>query len=187
VSAPEPGSTLAVAAGIQLESSETDIVEIAALRGRAAELQNIASGRGLPLPQLGRATVTADRLALCVRPERWLVLNPPAAPGVSAGLWHSALAGVGAAVDLSSGLTALELTGPAAREVLARGCRLDLDAGAFPMNAAAATIVAQVSVILVALPSGLLLLTPASTAHHMREWLAATAKPFEPMPSPDAT
>jgi hypothetical protein len=43
----------------------------------------------------------------------------------------------------------------------------------------------QVSVILVALPSGLLLLTPASTARHVREWLVSTAKPFVLMPSPE--
>jgi sarcosine oxidase subunit gamma len=185
VSAPEPRSTPDDAAGIQLETCETDIVEIAALRGRADELQTIARGRGLPLPALGRAAVAADQLALCVRPERWLVLSPPAAPGVSAGLWQSACAGVGAAIDLSGGLTALQLTGPAARDVLARGCRLDLDAGAFPVNVAAATIMAQVSVILAALPSGLLMLTPASTAQHLREWLASTAKPFGLMPRSD--
>ena len=185
MSAPEPRSAPGDAAGIELETCETDIVEIAALRGRAGELQTIASGRGLPLPALGRATVTADQLALGVRPERWLVLSPPAAPGVSAQLWQGACAGVGVAVDLSGGLTALQLSGPAARAVLARGCRLDLDPGAFPVHAAAATIMAQVAVILVALPPGLLLLTPASTAQHLREWLVSTAKPFGLMPHSD--
>lgn len=175
------------AAGVELETCQTDIVEIAALRGRAGELQTIACNRGLPLPALGRATITADQLALGVRPERWLVLSPPAAPGASAQLWQGACAGAGVAVDLSSGLTALQLSGPAARDVLARGCRLDLDPGAFPVNAAAATIMVQVSVILAALPSGLLLLTPASTAQHMRGWLAATAKPFGLMPQSDLT
>ena len=187
MSAPEPRSTLEASAGIQLERCEQDIVEIAALRGRGAELQTIARGRGLSLPALGRASVAAEQLALCVRPERWLLLSPPAAPGVSARHWHSACVGVGAAVDLSGGLTALQLSGPAARDVLARGCRLDLDADAFTLNAAAATLMAQVSVILAALPSGLLLLTPASTAQHMREWLAASAQPFGLAPRSDVT
>jgi len=35
-----------------------------------------------------------------------------------------------------------------------------------------------VPVILVALAAGVLLLTPASTARHLREWLVATARPF---------
>jgi sarcosine oxidase, subunit gamma len=129
--------------------------------------------------------LSADHLALCVRPDRWLILSPPASAGASAGVWQAACAGLGIALDLSSGLTALQLAGPAAREVLVRGCRLDLDPDAFPVGAAAATIMVQVSVILVALPSGLLLLTPASTARHVREWLVSTAKPFVLMPSPE--
>jgi heterotetrameric sarcosine oxidase gamma subunit len=175
------------AVGIQLETCETDIVEIAAQRGRAGELQTIARGRGLALPALGRASVAADQLALCVRPERWLLLTPPASPGATAQAWRAACVGVGAAIDLSSGLTALQLAGRTAREVLVRACRLDLDRDAFPVGAAAATIMVQVSVTLAVLPSGLLLLTPASTARHLREWLSCTAKPFGLMPPSDLT
>jgi sarcosine oxidase gamma subunit len=62
--------------------------------------------------------------------------------------------------------------------MLARGCRLDLDPVEFPAGHAAATHMAQVSVIIAALPSGIMLLTPATTARHVREWLASTAQPF---------
>jgi len=55
------------------------------------------------------------------------------------------------------------------------------------VGAVAATIMAQVSVIFAALPSGLLLLTPSTTARHFREWLASTAKPFGFMPQSDFT
>jgi sarcosine oxidase gamma subunit len=55
---------------------------------------------------------------------------------------------------------------------------LDLEPEAFPLGRAAATIMAQVSVVLVALPAGMLLLTPASTAQHLGEWLAASGAPF---------
>jgi sarcosine oxidase subunit gamma len=154
------------------------VVEIAALHGRAREIGSIARGRGLDLPALGRLALGSDQLALCVRPERWLLLGPPAFPGATAALWQAACARVGAAVDLSSGLTALHLSGPQVRELLSRGCRLDLDPDVFPAGSAAATIMAQVAVILAALPSGLLLLTPATTARHLREWLISTAKPF---------
>jgi sarcosine oxidase gamma subunit len=59
-----------------------------------------------------------------------------------------------------------------------RGCRLDLDPDVFPAGSAAATIMAQVSVTIMALSSGVLLLTPATTARHFYEWLASAAKPF---------
>jgi heterotetrameric sarcosine oxidase gamma subunit len=173
VSGPEP-----VSAGVRLASCAADVVEIAAFHGRARELESIAGGRGLDLPALGRLALASDQLALCVRPERWLLLGPPALPGATAALWQAGCARVGAAVDLSSGLTALHLSGPQVRELLSRGCRLDLDPEVFPAGSAAATIMAQVAVILAVLPSGLVLLTPATTARHLREWLISTAKPF---------
>src|SRR2546429_6678148 len=64
--------------GIRLASCAADIVEIAALHGRAPELENIAGARGLDLPVLGRVAVASGQLALGVRPARWLLLAPPA-------------------------------------------------------------------------------------------------------------
>ena len=193
MSAPEPRSTPDrralpdAAGGVQLRCGAMDIVQIAARRGRGDEVKRIARGRAVELPAPGRATLGADQLALCVRPERWLLLAAPASPGASAQLWHTACAGIGVALDLSCGLSALQLAGPAAREMLVRGCRLDLDRQAFPLGAAAATIIAQVSAILVALPSGVLLLAPSSTARHMREWLTCVAQPFGLMLHTDFT
>ena len=62
--------------------------------------------------------------------------------------------------------------------MLARGCRLDLDPAVMPTGSAVATVIAQVAVTLVAMPAGLLLLTPSTTARHLREWLLSTSKPF---------
>jgi heterotetrameric sarcosine oxidase gamma subunit len=185
VSAPEAGP--AAAAGLRLGGCAADIVEIAALRARSAELERLAGERGRPLPGFGRALAGVDQLTLCVRPGRYLLVSAPAAAGASAALWQRACAGCATAVDLSSGLAALHLAGPAAREVLARGCSLDLDPAAFAPGAAAATIIAQVSGILAAVSSGLLLLTPLSTAAHLRAWLGASAQPFGFMPRPDVT
>jgi heterotetrameric sarcosine oxidase gamma subunit len=170
VSAPEPAT--------RLDGCAMEIVELAALRAGARDLRAIAISLGAALPPPGRAAISAGQLALCVRPERWLLLGPPAPAGATAGIWQAACEGCGAAIERSSALVALQLAGPAAREVLARSCRLDLDLDAFPPGSAAATIMAQVSVILAALPSGLLLLTPSSTARHFREWLRCAAQPF---------
>ena len=165
-------------AGLRLRRCATDVVEVAAQSGRGADLERVAAGRGTILPAFGRALLAADRAAICLRPARWLLLSPPAPPGDCAAAWAAACAGVGAAVDLSSGLVALHLAGPAVREVLARGCRLDLDPSMFPPGRAAATIMAQVSAMLVATRAGVLLLTPSSTARHFAEWLEHTAAPF---------
>ena len=173
--------------GIRLASCAADIVEIAAFHGRAPELESFAVGRGIRLPALAGVAAASDQLALCVRPARWLLLSPPASPGATAALWQGACARLGAAADLSSGLAALHLSGPRVRELLSRGCRLDLDPQVFPAGRAAATIIVQVSVILAVLASGLLLLTPSSTARHLREWLSFTARPFGLVPGADVT
>jgi heterotetrameric sarcosine oxidase gamma subunit len=177
VSAPEVAAT-ARKADITLAVIRADVVELAALRERAHVLKALAARRGLTLPPLGRVVAARGTLALCVRPERWLLLSAPTTAGVAASRWQQACTGVAAAVDLSSGLSGVYLAGPQAREALARGCRLDLDPRVFPAGHAAATIIAQVAAILAALPAGMLILTPASTARHFREWLEGAARPF---------
>ncbi len=164
--------------GVRLGAWPREVIELAAFRNRADEVGRIAAGHGLALPALGASAAGGERLALCVRPARWLVLSPPAPPGSEAARWQGALAGVGAAVDLSGALTAFQLAGGAVRTMLVRACRLDLSERAFPRGCAAATIMVQLPVTLAALDSGLLLLTPATTARHLREWLVETSGPF---------
>lgn len=165
-------------AGVTLAATRADVVELAALRDRAHVLKALAGRRAMSLPPQGRVVAVRDTLLLCVRPERWLLLTAPATAGEPALRWQEACAGVAAVTDLSSGLLTLHLAGTHAREALARGCRLDLDPAVFPSGHAAATIIAQVAVILAALPGGMLILTPASTARHLREWLEGAARPF---------
>jgi sarcosine oxidase, subunit gamma len=166
------------AAGVSLADCAADIVELAAFRGRASELVSGARELGVALPPPGRVAAVPGGLALAVRPERWLLLLAPAPAGASALRGQEICGAAGTAIEHSSGLAALHLAGPAAREVMKRGCRLDLAPTTFPAGAAAASAMAQVAVILAALPAGLLLLTPATTARHLREWLAGTARPF---------
>jgi heterotetrameric sarcosine oxidase gamma subunit len=155
-----------------------DVVQIAALRSGERALAEIAERRGCPLPAPGRLKVAAGGVALCVSPKRWLLLRAPAAPGELAASWSGECEACAAVVDLSSSLSVLQLAGAARCEMLSRGCRLDLARQAFPDGSAAATVMAQVSVILGALPARMLLLTPATTARHFREWLAHTGQPF---------
>lgn len=165
-------------AGIALASCPADIVELIALRERAGDLEQLAAERSITLPAPGSIVARPDGITLSVRPGRWLFLSPPAAAGESAARWAGLSRGCGAVVELSSALAALVLRGPAVRELLARACRLDLDASAFPERRAAATIMVQVPAILARLTPGMLLLTPATTAQHLREWLVEASRPF---------
>ncbi len=178
MSAPERPGWTARGTGVGLAACPMDIVELAVLRGGTADLTRAAAARGLELPSLGRLAAWGKGFALAVRPGRWLVLEPPAATGATLAQWQQPCAGAAAAIELTCALNAFCLAGAAAREVLARGCRLDLEPRAFPAGRAAATLMVQVSVLLAALPEGWLLLTPATTARHLREWLTVSAQPF---------
>ena len=175
MSAPE---VAAPATGIELGRLSAEVIEIAAFRERTPELEELAAARGVKLAGLGRISVASAHLVLSVRPGRWLLLGPPQAPGAGLLAWQQAIAGRGAAVELSAGLAALLLAGRDVREMLTRGCRLDLHPAAFPEGTAAATIMVQVPVVLAALSSRILLLTPATTVRHLHEWLVSTARPF---------
>jgi len=177
VSAPETRARERIAA-IELRSCAADILELAPFHGRAEELRRLMSAHGSSLPPVGHLTVTAQRRVLCVRPGRWLLLEPRGEPGTSAARWESDCAGIGTAVDLTSALSTLDLTGAAVREVLARGCRLDLALERFPEGRAARTVMAQVPVILGASSAGVMLLTSSTMARHFSDWLVASAKPF---------
>lgn len=178
MSVPDTGAAPGAPAGLTCASLPADIVELAALRDRTHVLRALGARRGLNFPEFGRIARARETVVLCTRPERWLVLTAPGPPGAALSLWREACAGCAAAVDLSSAFTALCVAGPAVREVLARGCRLDLHDEAFASGSVASTHMAQVAVTLAALPAGWLLLTPSTTARHFREWLTATAGPF---------
>jgi heterotetrameric sarcosine oxidase gamma subunit len=183
----EAASRSEPAAGIVCAAVGVDIIELAALRERTQVLKALAARRGLSFPGCGRSLTARDILVLCVRPERWLLLTPPAAPAAALANWQGAAAGCAIAVELSSALTALHLSGPAVIEGLARGCRLDLHPEVFAPGSVAATHMAQVPVILAALAGGWLLLTPSTTARHLREWLATSGAPFGFASSADVT
>jgi heterotetrameric sarcosine oxidase gamma subunit len=175
VSAPE-SAPLAPPA-VQLAHCVADIVQLSPRRGAHAELQRFASGHALALPPCGRVARATAGLVLAVRPERWLLLAPAAEAGASAAYWQELTRPCALAVDLSGAFALLYLAGAGARELLTRGCRLDLDPQHFAPGCAAATVIAQVPVTLAAVAHGLLLVTPASTARHLQEWLSISARP----------
>ena len=183
VSAPDRPSAGAAAAGVGIAVGRADVTELALARNRMPELEGAAAAHGFTFPPIGRAVATANALVLGVRPDRWLLLTAADVAGATAARWQERFAGLAVAVDQSAGLAALLLTGPNARDLLARGCRLDLAGDRFSSGRAAATSIAQVATILAALPAGILILTPASTARHLHEWLLATARPFGLAPS----
>ena len=175
---PEAAQALAARSGVELCTGTADIVELAARPGRDADLRTVAASRGQLLPAFGRAIAGGNRLALSVRPHRWLLLQAADDGRDPAGEWAAACGAAGTAVDLSSALALLLLRGPMSAQLLGRYCRLDLGSERFGAGSAAASVMAQVPIMIVPRALGLLLATPASTARHFREWLVAAGGPF---------
>jgi sarcosine oxidase subunit gamma len=111
-----------------------------------------AVGRTLDLLLPTEPCTSASRepiSALWLGPDQWLLICPePEAAGV-AGSLREALRDVHAAItEVTDGRVAFRLAGPSAREVLAKGCPLDLHPRAFPPGACAQSLLAKAPVLL---------------------------------------
>jgi heterotetrameric sarcosine oxidase gamma subunit len=112
-----------------------------ALAARVKERFDIALPRG---PQ--RATNGSIAFA-GTGPETWLVTAENAAD-VFATLLRSELQGDAAVIDQSGGYAVLRVTGPKAREALAKGVPLDLHTRAFKVGDVASPLVSHIPIVL---------------------------------------
>ena len=118
------------------------------LRGDPADASFIDAVRqvlGLGLPTTANtASTNGDRAALWLSPDQWLILVPFATRAQTIDELKRALAGRHVSItDVSANRTILELSGSKAREVLAKGCGLDLHPRAFKAGQCAQTVVAR--------------------------------------------
>lgn len=144
---------LAAAGGPAVSVRELSLLTQVDLRLDPAEhvaVAKVGNVLGLPLPLSPGAAVTdRSRSALWLGPDWWLIVDSPGAEAhLTAGL-RIALTGVHhSVVDVSANRTVLELRGPSARNVLMKGCALDLHPRAFAAGRCAQTALARAQVIL---------------------------------------
>jgi sarcosine oxidase subunit gamma len=106
-----------------------------------------ALGFTLPL-EPNTAAGDGDLRALWLGPDEWWVVSPGDGPGVAERL-RGALAGHKAAVtDVSESRTCIEIRGERARDVLAKGCSLDLHPRSFAAGQCAQSLCAKATVTL---------------------------------------
>ena len=123
------------------------------LRGDPADAAFIDAVRqvlGLGLPTAANTAATnGDRAALWLSPDEWLILVPFATRAQTIDELRRALTGKHVSItDVSANRTILELSGSKAREVLAKGCGLDLHPRAFQAGHCAQTVVARSQVVI---------------------------------------
>ena len=152
-------------------------VDIVQLMGTEATVRDVA---GLALPKPGRAEISGDAMAVWVQPSGWLVIRPRGDEGALAKKLADAAGNKAAVVDQSHGRAVLRLSGANARDVLAKGCRVDLHPRAFAAGSAATTTIDHITVTIVqvdATPTYDLVL-PANFAEAFLDWLAMSAAEY---------
>lgn len=145
------------------------------LQPHGTAAQRIGRALGAPLPTDPNTVAAAGELqVLWLGPEEWLVIGPDGSAPATAAVLRAALQDEhGSVVDVSANRTTLELSGPAAREVLEKGCALDLHPRAFAPGRCAQTLVSKVNVILhqVDPQPTYRLLVRGSFAQYLADWL----------------
>ncbi|NLU68383.1 sarcosine oxidase subunit gamma family protein [Streptomyces sp. HNM0574] len=129
---------------------------------------------GTALPRrCGETTGRGPHTVTWLGPDEWLVLSQADGPGLAAGLRAALDGGPGSVVDVSANRTTLELRGARAREVLEKGCPLDLHPRAFGPGRAVSTTVGPVPVLLWQTEDtpSYRLLPRASFADYLARWL----------------
>lgn len=136
---------------------------------------------GVSLPvEPNRATGSPERAALWLGPDEWLLLTPRDAQLALLDDLERALKGQKFAVnDISSGQTVISVSGPSARELLARGCSVDLHPRGFGPGHCAQTLFAKATVILCQWddePPAFELVVRRSFADYLWCWLTDAAR-----------
>jgi sarcosine oxidase, subunit gamma len=155
------------------------------LRGDPADsafLDAVTAVLGLALPLVPNTTGgSAERAVFWLGPDEWLIVTAPDAQLQLTEELEAALQGQHVAItDLSGGQCAIAVSGPRARELLAKGCGLDLHPRKFPPGRCAQTVLAKAGVLICHWDESpaFEVLVRRSFADHLWSWLRAAAQSF---------
>lgn len=135
-------------AGVRLGAGKARrVIEV---RGRPTDefLAAVEHCLGLRLPTASPGTaVGQDRHALWMGPDRWWLLLQNATPEI-AEIRDAIARFPGAVVEIGDSLAVVAISGPNARNVLAKGCTLDLHPRAYRPGHVAQTLLAKAQITL---------------------------------------
>jgi sarcosine oxidase subunit gamma len=141
-----------------------------------------ASGGATPAPwtlplEANTASEEGARAALWLGPDEWLLVGEPTTgAAIVADLGAALGTRPHSAVDVSANRVVLELTGTGTKEVLSKGCSLDLDRrGGWTPGRCAQTLLARVPVILHERADASRVLVRPSFADYLVDWLIDAA------------
>jgi sarcosine oxidase subunit gamma len=120
-----------------------------ALRGAPEALRAAAGALGLEaVGEPCRAAWSTTRALLWLGPDERLLLDEQRSESVRELLERALGSQPHSLVDISHGMTALEISGPGAATALNLGCPLDFDPGRFPVGMCTRTVFAKAQIVL---------------------------------------
>src|SRR5947209_2657852 len=142
-----------------------------------------AAALGVALPTTPNTWVPADAgRAVWLGPDEWLLTSTTEAPEeLEARVRDAVLPLGGSAADVSAQRIGLRLTGTRVRDVLAKGCSIDLHPRVFGRGSSAQTTLGQAGVVLLGLSDAgdaYLVLVRSSFAGYLADWLLDAALEF---------
>ncbi|MEV4279457.1 sarcosine oxidase subunit gamma [Actinoplanes xinjiangensis] len=145
------------------------------LRARLATLSGAITVAEVPfLAQINVRTTALPALrpgdidVVPLGPDEFLVVGPPGSEDRLIAAFQGPQVSV---VDVSAQRTALDLSGPAVRDLLAFGCSIDLHPRVFAVGDCAQTVLAHTPVVLQRRTSGFRVLVRSSFAAHLAAWI----------------
>ena len=154
---------------------------VIARKGRTEDVATLLSKLvGAPVPDAARRC-SIDTVAVTgTGPGQWLVIDRSARIDGALAVLRRDLDGLAAVADQGDGRLLLEISGPNARDALAKGIAVDLDPVVFKIGDAAATMTAHigVQVALIDAQPTFELVSAASTGASLWSWLVASAAEF---------
>lgn len=138
---------------------------------------------GVELPTAPNTWVPAGTgRAVWLGPDEWLLSSTTETPEeLEARVRAAALELGGSATDVSAQRIGLRLTGARVRDVLAKGCSIDLHPRVFGRGSSAQTMLGQAGVVLLALSDAaddVVVLVRSSFAGYLADWLLDAALEF---------
>jgi len=136
----EPGIVIEERVGLGLAT-------VASRKGQAEPLKAaVASAYGIDLPGSSRVARGPAVSFVGYGPGQWLAVSEKLANEGLARDLAQRLKGLASISDQSGGRTVLRVSGPHARDVLAKGLPIDLDPRAFPLGSAATSTISLMGV-----------------------------------------
>jgi sarcosine oxidase, subunit gamma len=170
----------------QLQISEIAFTTQITLRvdPKSPAAERIGTAIGAMLPnQPGQIARTDNLQILWMGPDEWLLIAPEGnAQQIQNTLGEALGDEHGSITDVSGHRTIIEITGPKTRELLAKGCALDLHPRAFTSDQSAQTLLARAGVVLLCRDAerpSYWIFVRSSYARYLADWLADAATEYQ--------